>query len=201
MRGARTYRSLRDSQLVALITERDAGALEALYERHGPLAYTLASAIVEDDALVDRIVQDVFVGLWDDAAPLGTDTDLVGARLLAVTRQRATALVRRQPQARRGSGRGEEPAFVLAPEPEPGGSATPAEEQYAAVRRALASLPAPERRALALAYLGGYTQREVAVLVEAQLETVRAQMAGGLRELKRALAGVEAQESSGWSHR
>jgi RNA polymerase sigma factor (sigma-70 family) len=199
VRGARAYRRLRDSQLAALVSERDAGALEALYERHGALAYALVRAIVEDDTLVQRVVQDVFVALWNDPTPLGTDPNTVAARLMAATRQEAIARVRRQPQARRGSARSEEPAFELGQVSSE--SVSVAEQRRASSRQALAGLPAPERRALALAYLGGYTQQEVAVLVESPLETVRAQMAAALRELRRELVRQEHQEPSRWSHR
>ena len=50
-------------------------------------------------------------------------------------------------------------------------------------------LPPPQREALALAYYGGYTQREVAALTGVPLGTVKTRMLSGMRKLKTQLSG------------
>jgi RNA polymerase sigma-70 factor (ECF subfamily) len=64
-----------------------------------------------------------------------------------------------------------------------------AEERVEAhrVRTALHGLPAAQREALALAYYGGYTQREVAALTGVPLGTVKTRMLSGMRKLRAAL--------------
>lgn len=57
------------------------------------------------------------------------------------------------------------------------------------VRAALQDLPAAQREALALAYFGGYTQREVAVLTDTPLGTVKTRMLAGMRKLRDSLGG------------
>ena len=64
------------------------------------------------------------------------------------------------------------------------------------VREALASLPAEQREALALAYFGGYTQREVASLVGVPLGTVKSRMFTGTRKL-RTLLGPHVEVDGG----
>ena len=66
------------------------------------------------------------------------------------------------------------------------------EEVWASLRRervrgALSELPAPQREALALAYFGGYTQREVSALTGAPLGTVKTRMLAGMRRLAQLL--------------
>ena len=61
-----------------------------------------------------------------------------------------------------------------------------------AVRRALATLSEGEREAIELAYFGGHTYREVAVLLETPEGTIKSRIRSGLLRLRAALidAGV-----------
>ena len=56
-----------------------------------------------------------------------------------------------------------------------------------AVRRALGSLSAAERQAIELAYFGGHTYREVAVLLEQPEGTIKSRIRSGLLRLRAAL--------------
>ena len=58
------------------------------------------------------------------------------------------------------------------------------------VRDALGRLPAEQRQALALAYYGGYTQREVAALTGVPLGTVKSRMFTGIARLRSLLGPV-----------
>ena len=58
------------------------------------------------------------------------------------------------------------------------------------VRAALGRLPEEQRHALALAYYGGYTQREVAALTGVPLGTVKSRMFTGVQRLRGALGPV-----------
>jgi RNA polymerase sigma factor (sigma-70 family) len=186
------YRDLRDGQLVELVAQKDAGALEALYDRYGRAAYSLARRILAGEALAQDVVQEVFLSLWRDAARFDAGRGTVATYLLSITHHRAVDVVRREENLRRW--RSSDEGLELEPDPSAGvEDEVETGERRAEVRVALKELPDAQREALLLAYFGGYTQREVAALVGVPLGTVKTRMAAGMRKLKAALqdAGTE----------
>ena len=198
MRG-KAYRGLQDGQLVALVAERDAGAMEALYDRYGKPAYSLARRILADEALAQDVVQEVFLSLWRDAERFDARRGTVATYLLSMTHHRAVDVARREENQRRW--RASDEMLELTPDPGAGVEGeVEASERRAEVRAALHELPPAQREALALAYFGGYTQREVASLVGVPLGTVKTRMAAGMRRLKDAL-GDPGRKEQPWTPR
>ena len=197
MRG-KAYRGLRDGQLVELVAQKDAGALEALYERYGRAAYSLARRILTDDTLAQDVVQEVFLSLWRDARRFDAGRGTVATYLLSMTHHRAVDVVRREEKLRRW--RTSDEGLELEPDPKARvEDEVEASERRAEVRAALAELPAAQREALLLAYFGGYTQREVAALVGVPLGTVKTRMAAGMRKMKEALQDAGREEQHPWT--
>ena len=197
MRG-KAYRGLRDGELVELVAQRDAGALEALYERYGRAAYSLARRILTEETLAQDVVQEVFLSLWRDARRFDAGRGTVATYLLSMTHHRAVDVVRREENLRRW--RTSDEGLELAPDPKARvEDEVEASERRAEVRSALAELPAAQREALLLAYFGGYTQREVAALVGVPLGTVKTRMAAGMRKMKEALQDAGREEPHPWT--
>jgi RNA polymerase sigma factor (sigma-70 family) len=187
------YRGLGDGRLVELVAQRDAGALEALYERYGRAAYSLARRILTEDALAQDVVQEVFLSLWRDAGRFDAGRGTVATYLLSMTHHRAVDMVRREERLRRWRTSDE----GLEHEPDPRARVeedVELAERRSEVRAALAELPPAQRQALLLAYFGGYTQREVAALVGVPLGTVKTRMAAGMRKLKAVLEDAGHEE-------
>jgi RNA polymerase sigma factor (sigma-70 family) len=188
----KAYRGLRDSQLVELVAQKDASALEALYDRYGRASYSLARRILTEETLAQDVVQEVFLSLWRDARRFDAGRGTVATYLLSMTHHRAVDVVRREENLRRW--RTSDEGLELEPDPKARvEDEVAASERRAEVRAALGKLPAAQREALLLAYFGGYTQREVAALVGVPLGTVKTRMAAGMRKMKEALqdAGTE----------
>lgn len=199
MRGSRAYRGQRDSQLVALVAEEDPIALEALYDRYGAAAYSLAMRILTDQRLAEEVVQEVFLSLWRDARRFDPARGTVATYLLSTTRHRSVDVVRREEHLRRSQGHDE---VVPPPGQAPGpGDEVEVAERRGQIRAALAGLPAAQREALLLAYFGGYTQREIASLEGIPLDTVKTRMAAGMRRLKDELREAVRQEQFPWTRR
>jgi RNA polymerase sigma-70 factor (ECF subfamily) len=200
VRGSRAYRAQQDSHLVALVAEGDAAALEALYDRYGEAAYSLALRILTDQSLAEGVVREVFLSLWREARRFDPARGTVATYLLTTTHHRAVDVVRREENLRRRHG--PEEALPLAPD-QPSGLDDEVEvaERRSRIRAALAELPEPQREALMLAYFGGYTQQEIASLVGVPLGTVKTRMAAGMRRLKDELREAGRQEQFPWTRR
>ena len=197
--GGTPYRGLRDDQLVELVAQQDAGALEALYDRYGRAAYSLARRILTEGTLAQDVVQEVFLSLWRDARRFDAGRGTVATYLLSMTHHRAVDVVRREENLRRW--RTSDEGLELEPDPKARvEDEVEASERRAEVRAALAELPAAQREALLLAYFGGYTQREVAALVGVPLGTVKTRMAAGMRKMKEALQDAGTEEHP-WTRR
>jgi RNA polymerase sigma factor (sigma-70 family) len=189
----KAYLGLQDGQLVELVAGNDADALEALYDRYGKVAYSLARRILADATLAQDVVQEVFLSLWRNAGRFDAGRGTVATYLLSMTHHRAVDAVRREENLRRW--RTTDEVLEFAPDPGSGvEDEVEASERRAQVRAALAELPPAQREALALAYFGGYTQREVASLVGVPLGTVKTRMAAGMRKLKDSLSDAASKE-------
>jgi RNA polymerase sigma-70 factor (ECF subfamily) len=179
-----------DAELLRRVRAGERGAVDALYERFRRPAFALARRILADDVLAEDVLQDVFLGVWKDPGAFDGARGSVGSWLLAQVHHKAVDAVRREESQRRRVRRAEEELGLAAP------SATRDVEDDAVtrvvseqVRGALGALPAVQREALALAYYGGYTQREVAALTGAPLGTVKTRMLAGMRRLRDELGG------------
>jgi RNA polymerase sigma factor (sigma-70 family) len=174
-----------DEALVLRLADGDRAALGELYDRYGRVAYSLASRICVDPGIAEDVVQEVFLAVW--STPQGYD----GARgafvtwLLTLVHHKSVDAVRRESTIRRRTVPEAEDGGDWSPPPDPGADHAALGAVVAAqVRAALGALPNEQRLALALAYYGGYTQREVAALMGVPLGTVKSRMFNGVQRLR-----------------
>jgi RNA polymerase sigma-70 factor (ECF subfamily) len=191
-----------DADLVKRVGDGDAEALGMLYDRYGKPCFSLARRITADRNFGEEVVQEVFLALWRDPTRFDPGRGGFASWLLAMTHHKAVDTVRREETLRRHRAESAE-------QPEAAASWHPGEQRSVddqvwstlraeRVRDALQELPEAQRKALALAYFGGYTQREVAALTGAPLGTVKTRMLAGMRRLKDRLGngvGLEDGES------
>ena len=188
-----------DGQLVRRVAEGDAAALEALYDRYGRPAFALARRITGEPAFAEEVVQEVFLALWRDPEKYDPTRGGFPSWLLATTHHKAVDAVRREETVRRRrASLAEEAATytsVAAADP-PVEDAAWSGLRGERVRRALGSLPEPQREALVLAYYAGYTQREIAERTKTPLGTVKTRMLAGMRRMRDLLDGFSDAEGA-----
>jgi RNA polymerase sigma factor (sigma-70 family) len=181
---------LSDEALVALVARSDDGALAALYDRFGRVAYGLALRIVRDRALAEDVVQEAFLSVWRNAHRFVPERAKASSWILTFVHRRAVDLVRRE-ERRRTEPLPEAPLEAESPATE--------EEAWLRLRRervqkALRSLPDQQREAIELAYFGGFTQSELAERLGEPLGTIKSRMFTGLARLRELLADNELEQ-------
>jgi len=184
-----TYTDCDDRTLVRLVCSNDPAALEALYGRYGRACYGLARRILTDEQLAQDVVQEVFLAVWRDATRFDVTRGGFSTWLLSMTHHKAVDSVRREEnlRKRRTSADVLDTQESEAPKVDEAVWSLVRRER---VREALKGLPGPQREALALAYFGGYTQREIAGLTATPLGTVKTRMLAGMRRMKESLDGL-----------
>lgn len=174
-----------DSELVAAIGRGDDVAMAEVVRRHRQPVFAFAHRLVGDHARAEEICQEVFVRLWERCDRFDPQRGALGTFLLAMTHGRALDVVRSDVARRRrearevegvsDSGRGADEPVV---------ARTVAET----VRNALSLIPESERRALELAFFGGFSYRTVASMLDEPEGTVKTRIRTGLARLRTVLA-------------
>lgn len=173
-----------DEELVSGVIEQDDEALAEVYRRHGGPIFGLAKRLLRDPDLAEEVVQEVLLRLWKNPEKFDAQRGTLRSYLLSHTHGRSVDLIRSE-SARRTR---EERDARLAAE-----SGLSLEEEVWEmaladhIRTALADLEDGERRAIELAYFGGYTYREVAAMLDTPEGTVKSRIRTGLKRLNGAL--------------
>ena len=169
-----------DAVLVAMVADRQEGALAEVYRRHGGPVFGLAKRLLRDPDLAEEIVQEVMLRLWNNPEKFDESRGSLRSYLLSHTHGRSIDLIRSE-SARRIR---EERDAKLAVE---AGLSLEEEVWEMAladhVRNALSQLDEAERKAIELAYFGGYTYREVAKLLDTPEGTIKSRIRSGLQRL------------------
>ena len=173
-----------DATLARAVGERDEGALNEIYRRHAGPCLGLACRVLSDRPLGEDVVQEVFVRTWHDPGRFDPARGTMRSFLLAQVHGRAVDLLRAE-SARRAR---EEREALRSPDVDIDLEREVVQLTEAeAVRHALSTLSDGEREAIELAYFGGHTYREVAVLLEQPEGTVKSRIRAGLLRLRAAL--------------
>lgn len=173
-----------DATLARAVLDRDERALAELYRRHGGPCFALARRVLADRVLAEEVVQEVFVRTWNAPERFDAERGSMRSFLLAQVHGRSVDLLRAETSRR---AREERDALRSQAVDDDLERAVLDLTEGEAVRRALQTLAAGERDAIELAYFGGHTYREVAVILEQPEGTVKSRIRSGLLRLRAAL--------------
>jgi RNA polymerase sigma-70 factor (ECF subfamily) len=189
MKLSADYDRYDDENLILLVVQMRPEALDQLYERYNRLVFGLALMIVGDRSTAEEITLDVFMRVWQKAASYRADQAKVSTWLTHIARHQAIDVLRRQ------AVRPDQSALSLDEITPDGAAQTQDPEKLAEhlllrerVRSAISRLPAEQMQALMLAYFGGYTQSEIADILQQPLGTVKTRIRLAMLKLRELLS-------------
>jgi RNA polymerase sigma-70 factor (ECF subfamily) len=179
---------LADEELMPLIGDKDPEAFEVFYDRHGGVAYSLAYRILGERSAAEDCTQEAFISIWRSGARFDRTRGSVRSWTLSIVRNRAIDALR--------SKAGKAPKLTFDDdailESQASDELTETEamrhETATEVRGALEQLPGDQSKVIELAYFGGFSQSEIAAMLNVPLGTIKGRMRLGLEKIRGQLA-------------
>jgi RNA polymerase sigma-70 factor (ECF subfamily) len=185
-----------DGALVVAIGRWREDALAEAYRRHAGAAFALARRLLVDRQMAEEVLQEVFLRLWNAPDRFDPERGSLRSYLLAQTHGRSVDMLRSETSRRRREERDARERAESVIDIEREVIDLSMSEQ---VKEVVAALPADERKAIELAYFGGHTYRQVAVMLDQPEGTVKSRIRSGLRRMRDGLvaAGLSPTGQSG----
>jgi RNA polymerase sigma-70 factor (ECF subfamily) len=180
-------RSLADEEVMQLVQDGDPRAFELLYDRHGGAAFSVGYRMVGNSAAAEDIAQEAFLSIWRSRLRYDAARGSVRTWILGIVHNRAIDGLRRNSvhERRRGSMEGVEERHEA---PERTDVEAVRRDEARSVRSALRTLPDQQRRAIELAYFGGFSHSQIAEMLDMPIGTVKGRMRLGLAKMRERLA-------------
>ncbi|WP_181905854.1 ECF RNA polymerase sigma factor SigK [Microbacterium bovistercoris] len=169
--------------LILRVARGDRNAFAELYGMLSPRAFGLILRILVDRAQSEEVLQEVFLEVWQSASRFTPKRGQGRSWLLTIAHRRAIDRVR---SAQAGSDRDRRAGLRdLASAPASVDEQVELKVESERIGGALRRLPDAQREVITLAYYGGYSQSEIAVLTGSPLGTVKTRMRDGLTRLRK----------------
>ena len=168
-----------DSALVMRVRTGDEEAMTQLYDRYSQVVYSTALRVLGETAGAEDVLQDVFMQLWRRPGLFDASRGSLPAWLAVIARNRALDVLRkRKPQT-------DVEDVVLSVPPELSAAAEWG-NALDKVRSVLATMAAPQRLALDMAFFQGLTHSEIAARTGEPLGTIKTRIRTALLNLRKA---------------
>lgn len=184
------YKELDDHQLIYRVAKVEKEALEALYTRYASSVYSLAMFMLRQEALAEEATQDIFLNIWLKASSYKPDRGEPRAWIMSVAHHKIVDVIRTRRRALNVTDPGMYETLDLLPS----GQISTEEEVERKLERerilhALSTIPPTQRQVIMMAYFGGYSQSEMAQMLQQPLGTVKTRVRLAMQKLRIALEG------------
>jgi RNA polymerase sigma-70 factor (ECF subfamily) len=179
---------LADEELMPWIGRKDAEAFEVFYDRHGGAAYSLAYRILGERGAAEDCIQEAFISIWRSGGRFDPTRGSVRSWTLSIVRNRAIDALRSKAGKAPKLTFDDEEILESRPSAELTDEEAMRHETATEVRGALTQLPGEQSKVIQLAYFGGFSQSEIAGMLNVPLGTVKGRMRLGLEKIRGELA-------------
>lgn len=169
-------------ELIQSIASGDETAFEALYDDVSARVFGLIRRVLRDESQCEEVLQEVFVEVWQQAARYDADRGRAVSWIMVMAHRRAVDRVRASQSSRDRDLRQGAKEFEESYDDVQDTVETRLEGER--VQSALQNLSDAQRKAIELAYYGGYTHQEVAKLLEVPVGTVKTRIRDGMIRLR-----------------
>lgn len=169
--------------LITRVAAGDQLAMTSLYDTSSRTLYGLLLRILNEHALAEEVLLDVYMQVWRQAASYDEGRGSPMAWMLTIARSRAIDRLRsgRQELLLRESFEGFEENARSESDVE---EAAAMAEVQVKIRDALETLPAEQREVIELAYYDGLSHSEIALQLEQPLGTIKTRIRLGMTKLR-----------------
>jgi len=185
-----------DEELMRRIQARDERALELLIQRFTPFLRNVVGRIIANDQDVTDVVEEVFLGVWNQAENFTADKGKAIGWIVTMARRRAIDRTRRRQAYDRAEMR-----FRLANDTGYSHFAGESVERDAEqadtaqlISEIMATLPEAQQEVVKLAFYSGLSQREIAAKTGIPLGTIKTRLELGVKKLRAAITAMGTKE-------
>jgi RNA polymerase sigma-70 factor, ECF subfamily len=179
---------LADEELMPWIGRKDAEAFEVFYDRHGGASFSLAYRILGDRTAAEDCIQEAFISIWKSGGKFDATRGSVRSWTLSIVRNRAIDALRSKAGKAPKLTFDDDAVLESRPSEERTEDEALRNETATEVRGAISHLPGEQSKVIELAYFGGFSQSEIARMLNVPLGTVKGRMRLGLEKIRGELA-------------
>jgi RNA polymerase sigma-70 factor, ECF subfamily len=174
-----------------LVCRNDAAAFEIVLERHVNAAFSLAYRMIGRRAQAEDVVQEALLAVWRGGARYERSRGSVRNWILGIAHHRAVDALRRD-VVRTSRNVSDEDIQERLEAPERTDAEVVRRDEANELQAVLGHLPAEQVQVIELAYFGGFTQAEIATMLDIPVGTVKGRMRLGLEKMRARLHSREA---------
>lgn len=170
--------TLSDIHLIEKIRQGDEKAFELLYDKYSSAIYGVLLKILNDEEIANDILQDTFVKVWTRMHDYKAEKGSIFTWILNIARNRAIDTLR----SKRNTNEIRTSLSIVHTQT---GASVKMNVDAIGLKEVLETLPEDQREILFLSYFQGYTQEEIAEIMQMPLGTVKTKMRTAMQELKK----------------
>jgi RNA polymerase sigma-70 factor, ECF subfamily len=175
-----------DATLLGRVASGDRAALQVLYARHHVRVYRFALRLVDDEALAEDLVSDVFIKVWQAAGQFEGRSQ-VSTWLLSITRFLAYSALRQRREEALDDGAAE----AIVDTSDNAEACLEKKGQLEMLRRCVRKLSREQREIIDLVYYHQKSVKDVAAIVGVPSNTVKTRMFYARRRMAKLLKEME----------